>query len=130
MQETTYKEIDIKIEGKTMEVCATGKFERKDYESFVPAAEELINQHGKIRVLFIMDDFHGWTAGAVWEDIKFDLKHFNDIERLAIVGESKWEKGMAVFCRPFTTAKMKYFDISELDDARRWIAEDLAMPAE
>jgi hypothetical protein len=126
MQGTIHKQIDIQIDGKLMEVAATGKFERSDYELFVPTAEKLIKEHGKIRVLFVMHDFHGWTAGAAWEDIKFDLKHFRDIERLAIVGESKWEKGMSVFCRPFTTAKMKYFDSSQLAEARDWIAEGLA----
>jgi len=30
-----------------------------------------------------MTGFHGWDAGALWEDIKFDIKHFGDIERLA-----------------------------------------------
>jgi hypothetical protein len=125
MEVTSYKEVDIKIEGKVMEVTATGKFEKADYEMFVPAAEELIKEHGKVRVLFIMQGFHGWSAGALWEDIKFDLKHFNHIERLGIVGESKWEKGMAVFCRPFTTAKIRYFDTSQLDDAREWIDEGL-----
>lgn len=125
MKQSTYKEIDIRIEGKTMEVFATGKFEKRDYETFVPAAEKLIKEHEKIRVLFVMHDFHGWTASAAWEDFKFDLKHFNHIERLAIVGEAKWEKGMATFCRPFTTAKIKYFDRSQLNAARQWIAEDL-----
>lgn len=76
MQESTYKEIDMTIDSKTMEVCATGKFDTKDYELFVPAAEKLILEQGKNRVLFVMNDFHGWTAGAAWEDIKFDLKHF------------------------------------------------------
>lgn len=66
--------------------------------------ERLVKQHGKIRMLVEMHDFHGWTAGALWEDVKFDAKHFHDIERLALVGETKWEKGMAVFCKPFTTA--------------------------
>ena len=121
MHETTYKAVEIEVEGKTMVVNVTGKLEKPDYELFAPAAEELIKEQGKIRVLFVMQDFHGWSAGALWEDIKFDLKHFNHIERLAIVGESKWEKGMAVFCRPFTTASMKYFDISKLDEARQWI---------
>ena len=125
MQETTYKAIEFEIEGKKMEVSVTGKLDKADYELFVPAAEELIKEQGKIRVLFIMHDFHGWSAGGLWEDVKFDLKHFNHIERLAIVGESKWEQGMAVFCRPFTTASLKYFDISKLDEARQWIDEDL-----
>ncbi len=126
MQVTNYKAVDIQIDGKVMEVAATGKFEKEDYELFIPAAEKLINEHGKIRVLFIMNDFHGWTASAAWQDIKFDMKHFNHIERLAIVGDSKWERGMAMFCRPFTTAKLKYFDISKLDDAQEWIHDGLS----
>ncbi len=125
MEVTNYKSIDINIEGKVMEVTVTGKLEKADYELLVPATDDLIKEHGKIRCLLIMRDFHGWTVGAAWEDFKFDLKHFNHIERLGIVGESKWEKGMAVFCRPFTTAKIKYFDSAQLDEARQWIQEDL-----
>jgi hypothetical protein len=58
----------------------------------------------------------------LWEDIKFDVKHFRDIERLALVGEKKWEEGMATFCKPFTTAEVRYFDRAQVDDAREWIA--------
>ncbi len=118
------KEIEITIVEKVMEVDVTGKLTKEDYAQFVPATEELIKEHGKIRILFVMHDFHGWSAGAVWEDIKFDLKHFAHIERLGIVGESKWEHGMAIFCRPFTTAKMRYFDSAQLDEARKWINEE------
>ena len=119
-----YKEIDMTIVGKVMEVDVTGKLTKEDYEQFVPATEKLIKEYGKIRILFVMHDFHGWSAGALWEDIKFDLKHFTHIERLAIVGESKWEHGMAIFCRPFTTAKMRYFDIAKIEEAREWINEE------
>lgn len=109
--------------GNIVEVHATGKLTKEAYESFVPKTEEKIEEHGKIRILFVMHDFHGWSAGATWEDFKFDLKHFNHIERLAIVGETKWEKGMSVFCRPFTTAKIKYFDHTDIEKARQWIQE-------
>ncbi len=109
--------------GNIIEVEASGKLTKEAYEEFVPMTEQKIKDHGKIRVLFVMHDFHGWDAGAMWEDIKFDLKHFNHIERLAIVGESKWEKGMSVFCRPFTTAKIKYFDRADIDQAHTWIEE-------
>ena len=40
-----------------------------------------------------MTGFQGWDAGAAWEDLKFDLKHFGDIERLAMVGDKKWQHG-------------------------------------
>lgn len=104
--------------GKVLEIHVSGKLLKKDYAAFVPAVERLVKQLGKIRMLVEMRDFHGWTAGALWEDIKFDAKHFNDIERLAIVGDTRWEKGMAAFCKPFTTAQVRYFDHGALDEAR------------
>lgn len=118
-------EITEVAQGRVIEVSVAGKLSKEAYEEFVPMTEERIKEFGKVRLLVVMHDFHGWDAGALWEDIKFDVKHFNDIERLAIVGESKWEKGMSVFCRPFTTAKIKYFDQSEIDAAREWIEADM-----
>lgn len=112
--------------GKLLSLNISGKLSKEDYEQFVPKVEDLIKQHGKIRVLMLMNDFHGWELGALWEDLKFDAKHFRDIERLAMVGDTKWEAGMAVFCKPFTTAKIKYFDVSKAADAGEWIREGLA----
>jgi len=116
--------LEIISSGKLLHVKVTGKLTRQSYEEFAPLVDELIQEHGKLRILFEMHDFHGWTAGAMWEDIKFDFKHWRDIERLAIVGESKWEHGMAVFCKPFTTARIQYFDRDKLDEAVSWLEGD------
>ena len=107
--------------GKVLEVQVTGKLAHEDYQHFVPEFDRLVGVHGKLRVLFEMVDFHGWSAGALWDDIKLDVKHFADIERLAMVGEEQWEKGMSVFCRPFTTANIRYFDRAALGEARAWL---------
>lgn len=115
--------IDIVASGKLIEVRLTGKLTKEAYEKLVPVVDEQIKEFGKVRFLVILEDFHGWTMGALWEDTKFDLAHWRDIEKLAIVGETKWEEGMAAFCKPFTTAKIKYFDHAKLEDARKWIAE-------
>jgi SpoIIAA-like len=112
-------------EGKVLTVRATGTLVTEDYDHFLPVMERLIEQHGKVRVLCEMHDFHGWKLGALWEDLKFDVKHYSDIERLAVVGEREWEKWMTVFCRPFTNAKIKYFDRSEHEKACEWIQEEL-----
>jgi len=110
-----------KVGGKVLEVHLQGKLTKGDYGKFVPKVEELIGQHGKIRMLVVMKDFHGWSAAALWEDIKFDARHFADIERLAIIGEKTWQKGMAIFCKPFTTAEVRYYEPHEEDRARAWI---------
>jgi hypothetical protein len=113
--------LDEKNGGKVMELQVSGKLVHEDYQHFVPKFEQMVKQHGKIRVLFEMLDFHGWEAAALWDDVKFDLKHFSDIERLAMVGDKQWEKGMSVFCRPFTTARIRYFDRPAIEEARAWL---------
>ena len=107
-----------------IEVTLTGTLSADDYKAFLPRTEALLKRFDTIRMVVILKDFHGWTAGALWEDLKFDAKHFADLDRLAIVGDSKWERGMAAFCKPFTTATVKYFDVSDLAAARTWVRED------
>ena len=109
--------------GKLVAVHVTGKLVKADYERCVPEFERLVRQNGKLRVLFDMADLRGWDAGAAWEDIKFDIKHFADIERIAMVGDKKWEHGVATFYKPFTRATIRYFDQANAAEARKWLRE-------
>jgi hypothetical protein len=111
----------VKEQGKTLEITVSGKLDREDYEHFVPEFERLLEIHGKLRVLFNMLDFHGWKLRALWDDLKFEVRHAGDIDRLAMVGDKKWEKGMSFFCRPFTTAQIRYFDRANAKHAKDWL---------
>lgn len=110
-------------DGKTLEVQLSGKLTSEDYQHFVPAVDALIKKAGKIKFLVVMHDFHGWDVGALWQDIKFDASHFSKIEKIAMVGETTWEKWMAVICKPFTTSSIKYFEAGQVEAARKWLAE-------
>lgn len=70
-----------------------------------------------------MIGFRGWDAAALWEDLKFDVKHFADIERLAMVGNNPWQQHLAKSCRLFTKAKVRYFDHTSSAHARKWLDE-------
>ena len=109
--------------GNFLTVHVSGILSQADYECFVPKFEQFVQQHGKVRVLFDMTGFHGWHAGAAWEDLKFDLRHFGDIERIAMVGDKQWEHGMAAFFKPFTKATTRYFDQADAAAARHWLGE-------
>ena len=109
--------------GKRLAVHVSGKLIKEDYEHFVPEFERLVREHGKLCVLFDMTGFHGWDAGALWADTQFAIHHFSDIEKIAMVGETKRQKGMAVFCKPFTKAKIQYFDHINASAARTWLDE-------
>ena len=109
---------------KLLTVKASGKLSAKDYETLEPGVDKLIETAGRIKILFIMHDFHGWELGAVWEDIKFATKHCRDIEKVAMVGDKSWEKWMATICKPFTMSSIKYFDTGEDNAARDWLILD------
>lgn len=116
-------------EAPILEVTLRGKLTHADYEQFVPLIEKRIARGGKLRLLARLEEFHGWTAGALWDDIRFDARHFRDIERLAIVGDRAWEHGMAVFCKPFTTAEVRYFERGDESEARKWL-QGAAVPVQ
>jgi hypothetical protein len=90
---------------------------KRGYELFVERVEALIKEHGKIRILFDMDGFHGWEKGAQWFDID---RHFPGVERVAFVGDPKWENNIGALCKPFPSAQLRYFESESL--ALAWVA--------
>jgi len=94
-------------------------FHKQDYEYFVPRIEELIRERGQIRILFDMQDFQGWNKGVLW----FGIRHFPEIERVAFVGDKKWEKGVGILGKPFIKAKLRYFDQNQTERAAIWLRE-------
>ena len=105
--------------GNVLAFRMSGKLHDEDYQHFVPMVEDAIEKHGAVRLLAQFHDFHGWDLKALWDDIKFSAKHCNDIERIAMVGDQKWQEWMAKICKPFTQAKVEYF--SDTDSAFEWL---------
>lgn len=101
----------------------SGKLHDEDYKKFVPLVDDAIAKAGKVRILAVFHDFHGWDMHALWDDTKFSTTHCTKIERIALVGEETWEKWMATVCKPFTMAKIRYFDSDEMKAAESWLAE-------
>ena len=108
-------------EGANLGFKLSGKLHDEDYKHFVPIVEAAVKVHGKVRMLAQFEDFHGWDLKALWDDIKFATEHCTKVERIAMVGEKKWEEWMAKVCKPFTMAHVKYFDHQEIDAAWKWL---------
>jgi hypothetical protein len=104
-----------------MEVSVSGQLAREDYEDFESEIERILVTQDKVRLLLLVRDVDGWTAGTVWEDVKFGAKHFT-ADRIAIVGESKWEHVIASFYKPFSRATIQFLDRADEQAARTWIS--------
>ena len=94
-----------------------------DYHPFVEEAEGLIKEWGKLRLLVELHRIDGFSLGALWEDLKFDLQHFGDLERLAVVGESHWHIWMTELVKIFVGGEVRFFSSSHMAEARKWLLE-------
>jgi len=103
----------------------SGKLHDADYKELVPEIEALIEREGKIRLLAQLEDFHGWDLHAAWDDILFDIKHYHDLERFALVGDLAWEKWMVKLSKPFTGAEIRIFPADEIDTAWDWLYDGI-----
>ncbi|MGD8251126.1 MAG: STAS/SEC14 domain-containing protein [Desulfobacterales bacterium] len=109
--------------GKIITLIFRETLSKQDYEAFVPQITGFMKDGSTIRLLVELRQFKGWTAGALWEDTKFATRHFKDIDRLAVVGDKRWEMGVTVFVKPFTGATVRYFDEDHRHQARQWVRE-------
>ena len=104
-------------------VKVTGKLTVDDYEDvFIPKLNELIDKYGKVKVLIYMpEEFKGWTLGAMWDDAKFGFRHRKDLEKIAIVGGAKWIQWGTKVSSHLMKGQIKTFWIDELQTGINWI---------
>jgi hypothetical protein len=98
----------------------SGKLDDEDYTIIVPLLEKQIEAHGSITLFWEMVDFDGWTVPALWADTKFDLKHASDLDKVAMVGDKKWQELLKKLMRPFTSARLRFFESAERESALQW----------
>ncbi|HZI33312.1 MAG TPA: STAS/SEC14 domain-containing protein [Candidatus Binatia bacterium] len=110
-------------EGRTLVIEAAGKLTTKDYEEiFIPKLTELIQQHGKIKIVFYLNEtFDGWELGAMWDDARFGLQHRNDFERIALVGGPRWVAWLTRLGSYFMHCELKTFEGASLKEAVDWV---------
>ncbi len=111
-------------EDAVLSLRATDYLTKEDIDGFFHAAKEKIRKHGKARVLLRLQDFRGWAAGASDDDSDSRQAQRDDIERLAIVGDTGWEEWLARIYKPLLSAQIKYFSQRDLEVASRWISAE------
>ena len=88
------------------------------------AISPVLQSHGNIRFLVVLENFEGWDNSGSWEDTSFEDAHDQYLARFACVGDEKWRDQMLMFVlaglRP---VDIRYFSSDEEPAARKWLAE-------
>lgn len=108
-----------------LECRVSGTLGKADYEAAVPELERAIESaEGPLRLMIRLEDFHGWDMAGLWEELRFDLRHRDDLGRVAVLGESRVEEWLTRLSKPFFDAPVRYFAPPEVEAARAWLLED------
>ncbi|CAN5623744.1 hypothetical protein BH23BAC1_BH23BAC1_39510 [soil metagenome] len=110
-----------KTQGKTIALKAEGKIEKSDYDRIVPIMEELVKKHEKLDAYVEVRELDKVTARALWEEIKVDVRFFNNINKVAVVGDATWKEVLTKAVAILPNIEAKYFDLDEKEKAQFWI---------
>jgi len=109
--------------GRIVEIRSSGRLTRAAYAQLVPTLINLIEQHGSIRLLFVLKDFHGWTFSGLIASVRFYRQHRKQIDRMAIVGERSWQQWATWLRSSSMSRATQYFPAEREDEARHWLEE-------
>ncbi len=104
-----------------IEVSMLGKLKHEDYQLFVPIIDKALKNVKDLEadILVDMRNFKGWEFLAAWDDMKFGIKHRNAFDKMAIVGNKKWEEASVGMMSHLMKGKSKFF--KERDKALSWL---------
>src|SRR5262245_4059308 len=105
-------------------VRITGKLTQPDLALMLKSAAATVPKEGRIRVLVIGEDFEGWERPENWSDTSFQAQYDSRIDRMAIVGDQKWEDLALLFAaKGFRKFPIEFFSLEDISEARAWLAE-------
>jgi len=98
-----------------------GDITKADYEVLVPEVEALVQQGEKARLLLDMTEFN-WEKVEAWgADLKFGHDFHNKVEKMAIVGDKKWDQWLTNLAAPFYAREVKYYHSDDIERAWDWL---------
>jgi hypothetical protein len=106
-------------------VRVTGLLKKGEQDAALNAEAQDWTAETRAKVLILARVFQGWERGGGWGDLTFFNKHNEQISRIAVVAEPKWEAQILMFIGAgLRRAAVKFFPLPQEPQARAWLAEE------
>jgi hypothetical protein len=110
-------------ENGIVRVAFVGEIQPTDYEVSGPTFGKVFETRKPLRLLLDWTRFSGWSQESESQAFFFRIRHRGDIERISIVGESKW-RSAAPEIDTIVDAEVRLYDTRIEDEAMRWLRND------
>lgn len=115
----------VESSGSVVGYKVVGKVTAEDYQQLNPEIQTLVEQYDDdVSLLLDLQESAGEEVKAWLPDLKFGHRFHDKIDKMAIVGDKRWQKWLTALADPFYANDAKFFHPEEVDKAWAWLRED------
>ena len=101
-----------------------GELKKSELDAAQSEFVEIIAGAGTVKLLVLLENFSGWERGEHWGDTDFFFSHRNAFEKIAVVGNPRWEPQVLAFTGAgLRKGPVKFFPETAESEARAWLAQ-------
>ena len=105
-----------------IEMEVKGDVTKDDYERLEEAIKEKLKETDKVNILCKITELSSITAKAILADFKIGVKHYRNINRMAVVSAKEWIEWWSKL-GAILPVEIKHFNTDEIDQAWNWIKD-------
>ena len=100
-----------------------GELKKSELDAAKSEFVEKIAGAGTVKLLVLLENFTGWERGEQWGDTDFFFSRRNDFQKIAAVGNPRWEAQVLAFTGAgLRKGPVKFFPETGESEARSWLA--------
>lgn len=99
----------------------SGRLTRDAYRAWVKEMEPRLEDGPPVSFLVELKELEGAEPGAVWEDLKFGLRHFKQMKRVAVLADRAWIARSTRLAALLSPVEIRVFPTEEELEAWEWV---------
>jgi len=84
-----------------------------DHDELASALRDTLEEHTTARVVFKIDGVDGWEPEEKWEEFALDIRHVQDLDKVAVVGDEVWAPLLEKIELLFPTSQIQTYDAQD-----------------
>ena len=98
----------------------SGAITQQDLRGIVSEVQRVLATTGKMRFLVLAEHMR-WRPGWFWSDFRYTVQFAPRMERIAIVGRTRWEEWYTRIVDRLVRAEVRHFRPEQIDQAWSWL---------
>ena len=99
-----------------------------DYDTLLSHLRAKLEAHTTTRALFEIEDVDGWEPEEKWEEFALDIRHVQDLDKVAVIGDDPWEPLLDKVELLFPMSQFQTYEDAERDEGLEWLRGEMDVP--